>query len=249
MRSRRRASLTPRPSARAARATRPSPLARASNSGSAATPTMTATASTAGRMVSAGESDGVPTPSHSTTPTTATAAKLAAHLMRKKATLRVATCSVGMPPRRSAHTPRASPPSPPAGHQRADAELRQADLDARAQRHALAEDRPEHEHVARARGDLERDAQHQPAGSAWSRRERIESRPGASHASSAIATKSARDLQDAAAQAPAVELVGERERRAAAAARAHAAPTSRSSTPKRSPAAGSVGSQSGASTR
>ena len=76
---------------------------------------MTTSASTAGRMVSAGDSGGVPMPSHMTTPTTATAAKLAAHLMRKKATLRVATWSVGMPPRRSAHTPRASPPSPPAG--------------------------------------------------------------------------------------------------------------------------------------
>jgi hypothetical protein len=75
---------------------------------------MTATASAAGRMVSAGESDG-PTPSHSRTPTTATATKFATHLMRKKATLRVATCSAGMPARRSAQTPRASPPSPPAG--------------------------------------------------------------------------------------------------------------------------------------
>jgi hypothetical protein len=76
---------------------------------------MTATASTAGTMVSAGERSDAPSPSHSTTPTTATAAKLATHLMRKKATLRVAIWSPGMPPRRSAHTPSASPPRPPAG--------------------------------------------------------------------------------------------------------------------------------------
>ena len=115
VRSRRRASLTPRPSARAARATRPSPFTRARNAGSEATVTSTAIASSAGRMVSAGDSDGAPKPSHMTMPRTATAAKLTPDLMRKKATVRVATCSAGMPPRRSTHTPRASPPSPPAG--------------------------------------------------------------------------------------------------------------------------------------
>jgi len=65
-------------------------------------------------MVSSGEKAG-PTPANISTPTTATATKLAALFREKNATLRRAMSSGAMPSLRSAHAPRASPPAPLAG--------------------------------------------------------------------------------------------------------------------------------------
>ena len=54
-------------------------------------------------------------PTAITTPTTATATKLTAPLIRKNATERRAIWFVGMPPSRRIHAPRARPPMPLAG--------------------------------------------------------------------------------------------------------------------------------------
>jgi hypothetical protein len=75
-------------------------------------------------------------------PSTATARKLTELLMRKKAT---------------------EPAGAAGRHERAHADLGEPDLQARAPRHARAEDGPEHEHVRARRQGLEHEAEHEPA--------------------------------------------------------------------------------------
>ena len=150
--------------ARPCAACRPRPSdARALQRASSGTAAISATDSTAGSRVSRGERSG-PTPRNMTTPSTATATKLTELLMSRKATLRRAIVAAGIP--RAAEDPRAEgDPAGAAGRDdRADGELREADLRARAPRHPAAEHRLEHRHVGQARGHLQPDADRQPAG-------------------------------------------------------------------------------------
>ena len=75
----------------------------------------TAAAPAAGNAVSQSERCGPARPTAITKPTTATATKLTAPLIRKNATERRAIWGAGMPPSRRIQAPRASPPIPLAG--------------------------------------------------------------------------------------------------------------------------------------
>src|SRR3954465_6221113 len=135
--------------------------------GTTSTAAITRVAPAAGTAVSHSGWSGPASPRAMTVPSTATATKFTELLIRKNATERRAICSTGIPPSRRIHAPSARPPAPLAGvigprppgavggDDRARAEPGEPDLPARAPRHALAEHRPEHEHVRGARQRLE----------------------------------------------------------------------------------------------
>ena len=69
----------------------------------------------AGTKVSSTEPRPAMRPAKTPIPTITSAKKFAALVTTKNATERRAMCAVGIPASRSAQTPRASPPAPPAG--------------------------------------------------------------------------------------------------------------------------------------